>query len=88
MDEDFQKEEAMKDILIKNERIKILERENNILMIENKLLKEGLKCSVEAKSYKIAEQCLKELRHEIGCPFPKVGFRLPTYYAYHCPREP
>jgi|TARA_R100000278_G_scaffold22974_1_gene21518 hypothetical protein len=63
MDEDFQKEEAMKDILIKNERIKVLERENNILMIENKLLKEGLRCSVEAKSYKIAEQCLKELRH-------------------------
>ena len=73
MDEDFQKEEAMKDILIKNERIKILERENNILMIENKLLKEGLKCSVEAKSYKIAEHCLKELRLALKGESPDNG---------------
>jgi|TARA_Y100001963_G_C6551962_1_gene340247 hypothetical protein len=63
MDEEYQKEEAIKDIMIKNDRIKILEKENEILRIENKLLKEGLKCSVEAKSYKVAEQCLKELRH-------------------------
>ena len=63
MEEEYQKEEAMKDIMVKNDRIKILEKENEILRIENKLLKEGLKCSVEAKSYKIAEQCLKELRH-------------------------
>ena len=63
MDEQYQKEEAMKDILLKNERIKILEKENNILKRENELLKEGLKCSVELKSYKVAEQCLEELRH-------------------------
>tara|TARA_Y100001938_G_scaffold108165_1_gene147813 strand:+ start:2098 stop:2292 length:195 start_codon:yes stop_codon:yes gene_type:complete len=63
MEEEYQKEEAIKDIMVKNDRIKILEKENEILRIENKLLKEGLKCSVEAKSYKVAEQCLKELRH-------------------------
>jgi cell division protein FtsB len=63
MDEEYQKEEALKDIMVKNNRIQVLEKENRILKIENKLLKEGLRCSVEAKSYKIAEQCLKELRH-------------------------
>ena len=64
MDDEYQKEEAIKDILAKNDRIKILERDIELLKVENKLLKEGLKCSVEAKSYKVAEQCLKELRHK------------------------
>ena len=63
MNEEYQKDEAMKDIIIKNDRIKVLEKENHILKMQVKLLEEGLKCSVEAKSYKIAEQCLKELRH-------------------------
>ena len=64
MDDEYQKEEAIKDILAKNDRIKILERDIELLKVENKLLKEGLKCSVEAKSYKVAEQCLEELRHK------------------------
>tara|TARA_Y100000593_G_C4244782_1_gene304069 strand:- start:701 stop:895 length:195 start_codon:yes stop_codon:yes gene_type:complete len=64
MDDEYQKEEAMKDILAKNDRIRVLERENELLRVENSLLKEGLKCSVEAKSYKVAEQCLEELRHK------------------------
>jgi len=63
MDEEYQKEEAMKDIMVKNDRIKVLETEVNILKAQNKLLREGLTCSVEGKSYKIAEQCLEELRH-------------------------
>jgi cell division protein FtsB len=63
MDEEYQKEEALKDIMVKNDRIKVLENEVSILNAENKLLREGLRCSVEGKSYKIAEQCLEELRH-------------------------
>ncbi len=63
MDEEYQKEEALKDIMVKNDRIKVLENEVSILQAENKLLREGLRCSVEGKSYKIAEQCLEELRH-------------------------
>jgi len=63
MDEEYQKEEAMKDIMVKNDRIKVLETEVSILQAQNKLLREGLRCSVEGKSYKIAEQCLEELRH-------------------------
>ena len=63
MDEEYQKEEALKDIMVKNDRIKVLETEVSILQVQNKLLREGLRCSVEGKSYKIAEQCLEELRH-------------------------
>ncbi len=63
MDEEYQKEEALKDIMVKNDRIKVLENEVSILQAQNKLLREGLRCSVEGKSYKIAEQCLEELRH-------------------------
>jgi cell division protein FtsB len=63
MDEEYQKEEALKDIMVKNDRIKVLETEVSILKAQNKLLREGLRCSVEGKSYKIAEQCLEELRH-------------------------
>jgi len=63
MDEEYQKEEALRDIMVKNDRIKVLENEVNILKTQNKLLREGLRCSVEGKSYKIAEQCLEELRH-------------------------
>lgn len=63
MDEEYQKEEALKDIMVKNDRIKVLETEVSILQAQNKLLKEGLRCAVEGKSYKIAEQCLEELRH-------------------------
>ena len=63
MDEEYQKEEALKDIMVKNDRIKVLETEVSILQAQNKLLREGLRCSVEGKSYKIAEQCLEELRH-------------------------
>ena len=63
MDAEYQKEEALKDIMVKNDRIKVLENEVSILNAENKLLREGLRCSVEGKSYKIAEQCLEELRH-------------------------
>jgi len=63
MDEEYQKEEALRDIMVKNDRIKVLETEINILKAQNSLLREGLRCSVEGKSYKIAEQCLDELRH-------------------------
>ena len=61
--EEYQKEEALKDIMVKNDRIKVLENEINILKAQNKLLREGLTCAVEGKSYKKAEQCLEELRH-------------------------
>lgn len=54
----------MKDMMIKNDRIKVLENEISILEAQNRLLREGLRCSVEGKSYKIAEQCLDELRHK------------------------
>ena len=61
MDEEYQHEEALKDIMVKNDRIKVLEERVKVLEAENSLIREGLTCSVEGKSYKIAEQCLEEL---------------------------
>jgi len=64
MEEEYQKKEMMKDMMIKNDRIKVLENEISILKAQNGLLREGLRCSVEGKSYKIAEQCLMEEEYQ------------------------
>ena len=62
MDKEYQRQEAMKDILIKNDRIKVLEKQLKEANTKLSVCVEGLKHIKEQENWVIATMCLNEIK--------------------------
>ena len=61
MEEEYQKDEALKDIMVKNDRIKILENTNAEIQKKLLLSMTVIEATISERSWKVCEKGLKEI---------------------------